>query len=68
MNARWMESLHGFLHVIEWILFHGFLGDFQKPPLGGRPETKPEDRGTLNAHNRHGEDLIEWTFFEIAFG
>ena len=25
---------------------------FQKPPFGGRPNTKPEDHGTPNAHNR----------------
>jgi hypothetical protein len=23
----------------------------KKPPLGGRPNTKPGDDGTLNAHN-----------------
>ena len=27
------------------------FGLFQKPPLGGRPNTKPGDHGTLNAHN-----------------
>jgi hypothetical protein len=37
---------------IEGIMFHGHLDCFQKPPLGGRPNTKPEDHGTLNAHNR----------------
>ena len=50
--ARWMYSLHGFLHGIEWIMFHGHLDYFQKPPLGGRPNTKPGDHGTPNAHNR----------------
>ena len=24
-NARWMSSLHGFLHGINWIVFHGHL-------------------------------------------
>ena len=52
VNARWMWSLHGFLHGIEWIMFHGHLDYFQKPPLGGRPNTKPGDHGTPNAHNR----------------
>ena len=28
------------------------LGLFSKTPLGGRPNTKPGDHGTLNAHNR----------------
>ena len=37
---------------IEWIMFHGYLDYFQKPPLGGRPNTKPGDHGTPNAHNR----------------
>jgi hypothetical protein len=32
--------------------FHGHLDYFQKPPLGGRPNTKPRDHGTRNAHNR----------------
>ena len=51
VNARWMQSLHGFLHGINWIMFHGHLDYFQKPPLGGRPNTKPGDHGTPNAHN-----------------
>ena len=33
-------------------MFHGHLDYFQKPPLGGRPNTKPGDHGTPNAHNR----------------
>ena len=33
-------------------MFHGHLNYFQKPPLGGRPNTKPGDHGTPNAHNR----------------
>ena len=33
-------------------MFHGHLDSFQKPPLGGRPNTKPGDHGTSNAHNR----------------
>jgi hypothetical protein len=28
------------------------LDYFQKRPLGGRPNTKPGDHGTPNAHNR----------------
>jgi hypothetical protein len=40
------------LHGIKWIIFHGHLDYFQKPPLGGRPNTKPGDHGTPNAHNR----------------
>jgi hypothetical protein len=51
-NARWMWSLHGFLYGIEWIMFHGHLHCFQKPLLGGRPNTKPADHGTLNAYHR----------------
>ena len=52
VNARWMSSLHGFLHDIEWIMFHGHLDYFQKPLPGGRPNTKPWDHGTPNALNR----------------
>ena len=33
-------------------MFHGHLDYFQKPPLGSRPNTKPEDHGTPNTHNR----------------
>ena len=34
-------------------MFHGIYNYFQKPPLGGRPNTKPlGDHGTQNAHNR----------------
>ena len=32
-------------------MFHGHLNYCQKPPLGGRPNTNPRDRGTPNAHN-----------------
>ena len=53
--SRWMQDgckvLHGFLHGIEWIVFHGHWDCLQKPPLGGRPNTKIEDHGTPNAHN-----------------
>ena len=52
VNARWMLSLHGFLHGIERIMFHGHMDYCQKPPLGGRPNTKPHDHGTLNSYNR----------------
>ena len=52
VNARWMSSRHGFLHGIEWIVFHGRLDCFQKPLLGGRPNTKPlGDHGTPNAYD-----------------
>ena len=51
VNARWMKSLHGFLYGIKWNIFHGHLDYFSKPPLGGRPNTKPGDHGTPNAHN-----------------
>ena len=53
-----MEWMHdgckvsmAFLCGIKWIMLHGYLDYFQKPPLGGRPNTKPQDHGTPNAHN-----------------
>ena len=55
-------------------MFHGHLHYFQNPPLGGRPNTKPGDHGTPNAHNRWlfyfimCEDPREQSFIEIAFG
>ena len=49
---RWMQSVHGFMHAIEWIMFHyGHLEYIQKPPLSGRPYTKLRDHGTPNAHD-----------------
>ena len=47
-----VKSLHGVLHGIKWMMFHGHLDYFQKPSLGGRPKTKSGDRSTPNAHNR----------------
>ena len=52
VNARWMESLHGFIHDIKRVMFHGHLDYFKKPPLGGRPNAKLGDHGTPNAHHR----------------
>jgi hypothetical protein len=50
LNARWMQSLYGFLHGIEWITFHGHLDYFQKPSLGDKSRsgsnTNPGDHGT----------------------
>ena len=46
-----MQNLHGYLHGIKWIMFHGHLDYYQKPPLGGRSNIKMEDHGVLNAHN-----------------
>jgi hypothetical protein len=43
------KSLHGFLHGIEWILFHGHLDYFQKLPLGGKHNIRLGDHGTPNA-------------------
>jgi hypothetical protein len=45
-------KVHGFLHDIKWNMFQGSLDYFQKPPLGGKPNTKPRDHGTPNDHNR----------------
>ena len=55
-HSKWLQdgckvytdSLHG----IKWIMCHGHLDYFQKPPLGGRPNTKLGDHGTPNTHNR----------------
>ena len=55
-RSMWMQDgckcLYGSLRDIEWIIFHGHLDCSQKPPFGGRPNTKPlGDHGTPNAHN-----------------
>ena len=36
---------HGSCFMVTWIII-------KKPPLGGRPNTKPGDYGTPNTHNR----------------
>ena len=55
-------------------MFHGHLDYFQKPPLGGRPNTKPGDHDTPNAHNYciifyviMCEDPREYKFIKISF-
>jgi hypothetical protein len=37
--------------ALNGLCFHGHLDYFQNPPLGGRPNTKPGDHGTLKVHN-----------------
>ena len=49
-QSKWIQD--GCLHGTEWITFQGHLNYFRKPPLGGRPNTKPEDHGTQNSHTR----------------
>jgi hypothetical protein len=51
VNSKMDVSLHGCLHGIIWIMFHGHLDYFQKSPLGGRPNIKPGDHDTPKAHN-----------------
>ena len=43
--------MDSYMHGIQWIKFHGHLDYFQKPPLGGRSNTKSGDHGTPNTHN-----------------
>ena len=65
------KSLHGPLHGIKWIMFHGHLDYSQKPPLGGRPNTNPWYRDTPNAHHRWFilyYHVREQKIIEIAFG
>jgi len=38
--------------ALKWIMFHGHLDCFRKPPLGGRPDTQPETMNVSNTHNR----------------
>ena len=45
VNSTWIPTWHQMDHA-SWS--HGL---FQKPPPGGRPNTKPGDYGTANAHN-----------------
>ena len=54
VNARWMlkSTWMPSYMASNGIMFHGHVDYFQKPPLGGRPNTKPGDHDTPNAHNR----------------
>ena len=68
VKSTWIPTWHRMGHV-SWS-----LGFFSKPPLGGRPNTKPGDHGTPNTHNcwlvsfTMREDPHEYKFIEIAFG
>ena len=53
VNARCMESLHGFLCGIEWMKFAWSLDRFQKTSLGGRSNTKLGDHGSPNVPNHY---------------
>ena len=44
--------MDSYVHGIKLIVFHAHLEYFQKPPLEGRPNTKPGDHDTPNAHDR----------------
>jgi hypothetical protein len=67
-RSMWMQdgcqSLHEFLHVIKWIIFHGHLDYFQKPPLGGRPNRKTGRRW----HSECSQPLIELILFYHVWG
>ena len=77
--SMWMQdgckSLHGFLHCIKWIMFHGHLVYFQEPPLGGRPNTNHRETMALRTLTTVRllyfimcEDPHEWEFSEIVVG
>ena len=56
-RSMWLQDgcevyMDSFLHGIKWIMFHGHLDYFKKPPLGGRSNTKLGYHGTPNIHNR----------------
>ena len=46
VKSKWIPTWHRMDHV-SWSLDY-----VQKPPRGGRPNTKPWDHGTPNTHNR----------------
>ena len=47
VKSAWIPTWHRMERgsMVTWIVF-------QKPPLGGRRDAKPDDHGTLNAHSR----------------
>ena len=69
-----MKSLHGFLHGIKWIVFHGHL-DYFKKPLLKVGLTQNQETMALRTFTTVDlfyfimcEDPHEWRFLEIAFG
>ena len=50
------KSLHGFLHGIEWVMFHDHSDYFQQPARGGRPNTQ-------TGRPWHSERLQPWVHF-----
>ena len=46
VKSTWIHARHQ-MDNVSW-----FLGLFSKTITGGRPNTKPGDHGTRNAHNR----------------
>ena len=65
--ARWMYSLHGLLHGIKWIIFHGHLDYSQKSHLEDRPNTKTGHHGTPNTHNCWFSLFYVWRSTWIEF-
>ena len=51
VKSTWIPTLFEMDHV-SWS-----LGLFSNPPLGGRLDTKADDHGTPNAHNRRSNLL-----------
>ena len=50
-QSKWMQdgcSLHGFLHGIKWVMFHGHY--FEKSSLAHRPNTILGDHDTPKIH------------------
>lgn len=48
---EWMNLLYGFLHGINWTIFHGLLNFVTNPPKRVRSTTKPIDHGTSRSHH-----------------
>ena len=65
-------ALYGFLHDIEWTMFHGHLDYFQKSSLGG--QTQNQETMALRTLTTVGlfyfimsKDLPEQRFIKIPF-
>lgn len=50
-DLKWMKMLYGFLHGINWMIFHGLLDFVTSPPKRVRSNTKPIEHGTPKSHN-----------------
>ena len=59
-----MQNLHGILHGMQWIIFHGLPDSTSCPPQRGGSNTKLRDRDISKSHDVFLK-LIVWKGYLI---